>query len=187
MDCGRARGFTLIEILVTLVIVAAMAGLLVFSMRDNPGRALKREASGLATLINTAVDEAVMQSQEFGLVVNDSGYRFVAFDPHKKKWMPLQRAPLGEHRFEAGYSVQFALDGKQIDDAMQARIETFIARGSVDTEADMSDGDLKPVLLMLSSGELTAFSLTLRYKDAAYTLSSDGFNPVTIATAEVES
>jgi general secretion pathway protein H len=179
------RGFTLIEVLVVLVIVAAMAGLVVFSVPDNAERALKREAQGLAALLNTANDEAVMQSRDLGLVINDQGYRFVAFDFEKKTWLPLQQKPLGEHRFEAGYSVQFALDGAQIDDKTRARIEKFIARGAADTEVDLNDsGDSKPTLLLLSSGEITAFSLVLRNDKNAFTLSSDGFNPVKVEAGE---
>jgi general secretion pathway protein H len=179
------RGFTLIEVLVVLVIVAAMAGLVVFSIPDNPARELKREAQGLAALLNTANDEAVMQSRDLGLVINDQGYRFVIFDLEKKTWVPLQQKPLGEHHFEEGYSVQFELDGAQIDDKTRARIDKFIARGAVDTDADLNDGgDSKPTLLLLSSGETTAFSLILRNPKAVFTLSSDGFNPVTVEPGE---
>lgn len=182
----RTHGFTLIEVLVVLVIVAVMAGLLVFSVRDNPERELKREAQGLAALLNTAVDEAVMQSRDLGLVINDQGYVFVTFDPEEKRWLPLLQKPLGEHHFAEGYSVQFSFDGKLIDDATRARIEKFIARGSGDTEADLHAGEKKPALLLLSSGEITAFALTLRYEQSAFVLSSDGFNPVTVDTVAAD-
>lgn len=178
-----ASGFTLIEILVVLVIVAAMAGLLVFSMNDNPQRQLQREAKGLMALLNTANDEAVMQSRDLGLVINNQGYRFVAFDLEKKTWLPILQKPLGEHRFEEGYSVEFALDGAKVDDKTRQRIDKFIARGSADTDADLSDSSPnKPTLLLLSSGEISAFSLTLRNKNMEITLTSDGFNPVEIKT-----
>lgn len=180
-------GFTLIEILVVLVIVAAMAGLLVFSISDNPQRQLQREAKGLVALLNTANDEAVMRSRDLGLVINNQGYRFVAFDPEKKSWLPLQQRPLGEHRFEDGYSVDFALDGAKVDDKTRQRIDKFIARGSADTDADLNDGNInKPTLLLLSSGESSAFSLTLRHQNAEVTLVSDGFNPVEIKTEEAD-
>src|SRR5690606_4366171 len=64
-----ARGFTLLELLVVLVIVAVMAGLLVFGAQDSPARQLQREARALAALINTAADEAVSRSIEIGLVL----------------------------------------------------------------------------------------------------------------------
>lgn len=186
MTRARAQAFTLIEVLVVLVVVAVMAGLLVFSMRDNPERELKREAQGLAALLNTALDEAVMQSRDLGLVISDRGYVFVAFDPKEKRWLPLLQKPLGEHHFAEGYLVEFAFDGKQIDDKTRARIEKFIARGSGDNDADLNDGEKKPALLLLSSGEITAFALTLRYEQVAFKLSSDGFNAVTVEAVTVE-
>lgn len=186
MRLSRSVGFTLIEVLVVLVIVAAMAGLLVFSFKDNPERALKREAQGLAALLNTAADEAVMRSRELGLVINDAGYRFVVFDAEKNTWEPVLQKPLGEHVFEAGYHVEFALDGEKVDDATRARIEAFTARGAADTEADLESSGDKPTLLLLSSGELTPFTLTLQRGDASVTLRSDGFNPVTLDSDEKE-
>lgn len=170
------RGFTLLELLVVLVIIAAMAGLLVFSAQDSPERRLKREASTLATLLNLAADEAVMQTRDFGLAIDNRGYRFVVFDPAKKSWLPLQQKPLAEHIFDEPYGVQFQLDGEQLDDATRARIDKYLAAGS-----GAADGDAnKPLLLILSSGETTAFSLTLRHEQATYTVSGDGFNPVAV-------
>lgn len=174
-----ALGFTLLELLVVLVIIAVMAGLLVFSAQDSPERRLQREANALTALLNLAADEAVMQTRDFGLVIDDHGYHFVVFDPNKKYWMPLQQKPLAEHRFDEPYSVQFQLDGEQIDDATRARIDKYIAAGtsSADSSAE-SGGANKPLLLILSSGETAAFSLTLRHDQVAYTVSGDGFNPV---------
>ena len=179
-------GFTLLEMLVVLVIVAVMAGLLVFSAGDSPARKLQREARALAALINTATDDAVMHSREIGLVIDDSGYRFVSFDPKTKSWLPLQQKPLSEHKFDEPYTVQFQLDGERIDEATRARIEQFSGRGGGNGK-DKDDSALKPVLLMLSSGEITAFTLTLENDQAAFTLSSDGFNAVEVVVAPAQS
>lgn len=185
MSAKKTRGFTLLEILVVLVIIAVMAGLLVFSTHDSPERRLQREAHALAALLNIATDEAVMQSREMGLVINDRGYHFVVFDTESKKWLPLQKKPLANHLFPEAYRVQFQLDGEQVDDATRALIEKFIARGSSSGgDSDITTkGSDKPLLLMLSSGEITAFSLTLQYQQYSFTLSSDGLNPVRVKAA----
>lgn len=170
---AAAAGFTLLEILVVLVIVAVVAGLAVFGVRDNPQQRLRREADQLAALLNYAADEAVLRGVELGLIVNDKGYRFVYYDVEKKQWQPLPDRALQGHAFAEPYEVSFALDGEHIDEKTLARIKNMSERGDEETR--------RPMLLVLSSGEMTPFRLTLRYGDAPeVTLSGDGFNPVVV-------
>lgn len=174
-----SRGFTLLEILVVLVIVAVLAGLLVFAYRDNPQVRLRREAAGLAALLNLAADEAVMQNIELGLVIEDEGYRFVYFDTERNRWLPVLEKPLLEHTFQEPYEISFELDGERVTERERERIRQFSAR--TEDEAD------RPLLLLLSSGEITPFSLTLEYDpDHRATLRSDGFNPVAVETGPAE-
>ena len=108
---GRsASGFTLLEILVVLVIMAAMAGLLVIGFKDNPAQRLRREANDLAVLLNAAADEAVLNGFELGLVIDTSGYRFVYFDGEKKQWLAAPEKLLSQHDFPDAISVAVALD-----------------------------------------------------------------------------
>jgi len=167
------RGFTLIEILTVLVIIAVMAGLLVIGFKDSPQRRLQREASELAALINAATDEAVMRGLEFGLVIDDRGYGFVYFDMEKKQWLPVAQGSLAQHNFDEPHTVEVVLDNARISDAERQRVQAFVARGE--------DAASRPLLLILSSGEVTPFTLTLGAgADSKIILSGDGFNPVTV-------
>lgn len=170
-----ARGFTLIEIMVVLVIVAVMAGLLVFSFNDSPQQRVQREATMLAALINAASDEAVMRGFELGLVIDDTGYQFVYFDPEKKQWQPARERALMRHEFAEPYAVEFTIDGAQVDDETRQRIQALAARSD--------DAALKPTLLIFSSGEVTPFRLALSVtQQPPITLVGDGLNPVVVAT-----
>ena len=171
---GRPRGFTLIEVLVVLVIMAARAGLLVIGFKDGPEQRLRRAADNLAGLLNAAADEAVLRGMEYGLAIDEEGYRFVYFDIEKKQWLAAADKALAAHVFPDPLSVTISLDGEQLGEQALERIRALSARG--DSES------LRPVLLLLSSGEVTPFTLTLGYDDGfRVVLSGDGLNPVVVA------
>jgi general secretion pathway protein H len=173
MPRARARGFTLLEILVVLVIMAAMAGLLVIGFKDSPEQRLRREANDLAALLNAAADEAVLHGFELGLAIDPSGYRFVYFDGEKKQWLAVPEKMLPPHNFVDETSVAVVLDGAHIDEQAQQRIQLLSARSE--------DTKLRPLLLLLSSGEVTPFTLTLGYgEDLKIVLSGDGLNPIVV-------
>jgi len=172
-DRGASAGFTLVEVLVVLVIIAMVAGLLVVTVSDNPQRRLQREAADLAALLNFASDEAVLRGVELGLIIDDHGYRFVYLDPEKKRWLGLPDASLKGHAFKEPYEVSFSLDGEHLDSKTQERIKKLSERSE--------DEQQRPMLLLLSNGESVPFTLTLRYPGSpGVTLRGDGVNPVTV-------
>jgi hypothetical protein len=81
---------------------------------------------------------------------------------------------LAPHVFPDRISVTIALDGEQLDDQALERIRALSERGE--------DEKLRPVVLLLSSGEVTPFTLTLNYgDDFRVVVSGDGINPVVVA------
>jgi general secretion pathway protein H len=173
-----ASGFTLLEILVTLVIVAAMAAMLVFSFQDSSQQKLRREASDFAVVLNAAADEAVMRGIEIGVVLDEEGYRFVVFDPETRRWQKPLINGLAEHEFPERYVIDLSLEGSEVDPQMIERIKLLAQRSD--------DERLRPSILVLSSGEVTPFKLTLstdknsEKSPAIISLHSDGLNPVVL-------
>lgn len=175
---SSCKGFTLIEVLVVLVIVAAMAGLLVFSFSDSSQQKLRREASDFAALLNAVADEAVMRGMEFGVVLDDEGYRFVTFDPETKQWQEAAASGLAVHKFPERYTIEFSIEGNEVDQQTIERIKLLAQRSD--------DESLRPSILILSSGEVTPFKLTLSTEEntqndeaaAFVSLHCDGLNPV---------
>jgi type II secretion system protein H len=76
-DMAGMRGFTLIEVMVVLVIVAIMAGLVAGSLRPDPGRAVEAEAWRLARLAERLHQEADLSGQVLALRWEPGGYRFL--------------------------------------------------------------------------------------------------------------
>ncbi|MFB6259457.1 MAG: GspH/FimT family pseudopilin [Thiohalorhabdaceae bacterium] len=73
-------GFTLLEVLVVVAIIAVLAAAVVPSLGTNRGRDVQNTAERLVLLINRAQQEAVLSSRAWRLVLEpgESTYRFQA-------------------------------------------------------------------------------------------------------------
>ena len=70
----RARAFTLIELLVVIVLLGILVSVAVLSVGgSSTSRELRDEARRLAALIGVMSDEAVLDSREYGLLINSEG------------------------------------------------------------------------------------------------------------------
>ncbi|SMC25788.1 general secretion pathway protein H [Andreprevotia lacus DSM 23236] len=72
----RRNGFTLIEILVTLGIVAIVLGVAVVRLGESDGRVVAREAQRLALLLDDARDEAINGGRALAWSSDGRGYQF---------------------------------------------------------------------------------------------------------------
>lgn len=149
----RTRGFTLLEVLVVLVIIGVAAGLVIVGRGDNPARTLLEETERLRETVQLASDEAVLQGEEYGLVVTDDGYRFVRYDAGQSNWQTLLQPPFAYHALPPTLLLKLDVTGS--GDALAA------------AQALAGEGEYRPAILMLSSGELTPFKLTLSDPDVA--------------------
>lgn len=154
------RAFTLIEILVVVIIIAIISGVALMSMNlIGDDRELDTERKRLATLIELAQDEAVMQGREFGLELMTSTYRFVEFDPFEFRWSEVRDDELFRVR-QLPEGMEFELyvedkriflenDPKLIEDPDEAGTSL-----TVETYA--------PHIFIFSSGETTSFEIRLK-------------------------
>ncbi|HZW11761.1 MAG TPA: GspH/FimT family pseudopilin [Noviherbaspirillum sp.] len=98
-----ARGFTLLELLVVLVIAGLLLGLVAFNAMPGERKALENEAQRVALLFQLARDEAIVRNRPIAFEAEPDRYRFLIRD--NNQWQPLlqddllrerefQRAPL---------------------------------------------------------------------------------------------
>ncbi|UUY07332.1 type II secretion system minor pseudopilin GspH [Pseudomonas sp. J452] len=168
-----ARGFTLIELLVVLVILGTLVSLAVLSSGNGSNsRELRDEAERLAALIGVLTEEAVLEGQEYGLLVSSEGYRVLLYDAVAGSWNAVEAQP--ERRTPVWARLLLELDGE----ALQLPEPKPQGESMATQEQAKKQGRLMPQVLILSSGELSPFRLRLEERRAggrAYLLASDGY------------
>ena len=150
-------GFTLIEILVVVSVMAIIVSIALLSLGVlGDDRQLRQEAQRIASLLEAAQDEAVMQGREFGFEVMLESYRFVEYDPYELRWLELQADDIFRFR-KLPEDVEFDL-----------LLEDKPVLLSPDAQA-MEDGEdsrnsnkkYAPHIMIFSSGDSTPFELRI--------------------------
>ena len=153
--CGRAGGFTLIEILVVVVIIGVLsAGLLLSISLTGRDRDLEKEGDRFFTLLNYAREQAELQTRDYGVILQDDSYEFVSYDVHQGIWRSLFEDDVLRLR-HLPYGLNFKLV-----------IETrpVVLKKPADAK------DKTPQLMIFSSGDLTQFKVTIEREGGEHSL-----------------
>ena len=86
---GRRHGFTLVELMMTLVVIGLAAGAVVLSMPD-PRPAVGETAERFAARLIRAREEAILTNRIVAVSTDSGGYDFAGFDG--ADWTPLDGA-----------------------------------------------------------------------------------------------
>jgi len=142
----KERGFTLIEIMVVVVIVAVLMGAVTLSFPKTGDDLLQEQADRFTALLALSQDEAILQSRDLALAIEEKNYSFFARSENENEedqWQAYSSAPLVPRELIGGVEAELLLDGISIKLPKPDKV--------------------KPQVLILSSGEITPFTLVLAY------------------------
>ena len=147
------RGFTLLEILVVLVIMAIGTAMAVFSTGIlDADRDVAREIRRLHALLEMAQEQAVFQGRTIGLEIEDRSYRFFLYDRRPDDdgnmislWVPMDDDDIFRPRtLPENLAVELFVDDRNL-------------------QLPVADDDEVPApqILLLSSGDISTFEIYL--------------------------
>ena len=139
----RQKGFSLIELIVVLAVIATVTGVVV--PRINFGgdkKQIKTETLRLAELFRRASDESVFKTTEIGVRFTDADYQFLKLEGDNRtgKWVPYENETFRKREWPDGFEVEIEIAGVPVvlESAEDAKI----------------DEKTRPHVMLLSNGEI---------------------------------
>ncbi|MBB1445399.1 MULTISPECIES: prepilin-type N-terminal cleavage/methylation domain-containing protein [unclassified Pseudoalteromonas] len=163
---AKNRGFSLIEILVVLVIIAFATKMVVYSLEGGAEEELDTQALRLHTTINMASEFAILNQVELGLLVEENTLEYLVFDG--EKWITFDREDLFKP-IELDERLKLTLNLEDLAWAQDNLLEQsnwreLMSGGDEDSLLELKKLKI-PQVLILSSGEVSAFQLILELKE----------------------
>ena len=175
----RCNGFSLLELLVVVTIIAIFAGVAVLSLGTlGSDRDVQREATRLQSLIDLLAEEAVLESRDYGLFFSETGYRFYVYDHLTLTWLePIGDQLLAERTLEEPLQLSLELEDREVR-----------------LEPDFDDMDVneqpEPQVIVFGTGQVTPFAVGFFRElnggrfvlstefDGTTSVTGDGFDPI---------
>lgn len=166
-----SAGFSLLEVLVVITIMAVLTGVVVLGFTGNDQRQ-KQEgvAEQLSQRLSLVRQRSLQRNKTWGLVVEATGYSFSEYDQVNQAWIPQTERPFGPNAMSGELELRVQVEG-----------ETLVA-------GDTTEDERQPEVLFFASGEITPFTLTLETLDreVAWSIHSDGLSAIALERGELE-
>jgi general secretion pathway protein H len=152
----RHRGFTLVEILVVVAIIAITAGLATLAFDGDDRGTAAREARRFAGALEHASARAQWRAETLGVSADGEGWRFWRREPDANRWLP--------------FSGDDVLDAHRLPSGMALAPLSFAGK-SLPADA---------IVPLRASGRNEPYAFALTYRTSRIILAADPLNRVTM-------
>lgn len=158
-DVRRIGGFTLLEILVVVVIIAVMTTIGVLSMGTlGQDRQLDAEVERYTDVVAAALEQAVLEGRDFGVYFAPAGYQVYVYAAERQRWETVADDRIYEkHALPEGLAARLEIEGRQLQ-----------------LGADRPGTPPIPQVLVYSSGDVSPYVLTLARTDSEHGIRIEG-------------
>lgn len=167
----KQYGFTLLEIMLVLLLIGMVSVGVVMTLPSsfNSEQDVRWQAQRFRTLLQFAEDEALISGLELGLVFEENGYQFAFYDYQTKKWLPVMDKQIqGKVELPDTLEMEYLLAGSLWDEIDTEKQDAFIDEDDlISIEGAEEIVTLRPQVYVMSSGEVSPFSLTFTRVESA--------------------
>jgi general secretion pathway protein H len=145
----RAAGFTLLELLVVIVIIGILTSMAVISVNVLGGdHEMQQEAARLQAILLQTREDAVLQSRDIGMRLDETGYEFLAYDGRVERWQAVGDDPL--------------LRARALPDGLRLALRLEDRNVQLKPRAAATEKDpVLPQIVLQASGDVVPFDLLL--------------------------
>ena len=161
-----SSGFSLIEILIAMAVIALMVGIAIPNLGGGSDRYAKQEINRLLAAIEMVRDLAVIENKEYGLTIDENGYRFLVLNDEEEEQEPRweiisERPELNEYEFPETIEFNMAIDGDNLFEKAEEEVDIFEEDVDIFEEEEEQEKVEPPQIYFLSTGEQNAFTLAI--------------------------
>ncbi|MFT5558041.1 MAG: general secretion pathway protein H [Sphingobacteriales bacterium] len=166
---SQQPGFTLLEVMLVVLLIglASLTVVMTFPNTLSSENNASWQAQRFATLLQLAEDEALISGNELGLVIEKNSYQFAIYDYSKQRWLATRVGEIeGKVELPELLSLEYSLSDSAWGEINNSDQDSFIEESErVDIEGDNKLKTLNPLIYVMSSGEVSPFSLVFSKAD----------------------
>ncbi|WP_318519330.1 type II secretion system minor pseudopilin GspH [Photobacterium leiognathi] len=154
----RSAGFTLIEIMLVLVLLATSAVAVISTLPDNKRDEVKEQAVRFHHLAQLLGEDAMLNGVDYGIRVEPHQYHFVQLT--QDGWQPLEGAKFyTDVKLDKAITTNVEIGGAWKDKDRLFKSDSLFKNEDLFTKSDEEKKKIKPQIVVMASGEYTPFTL----------------------------